>query len=118
MPLVLAPVVVQPGIYFQLLQSDVCGCLQFDLTQGDDYKTLRDQIVFLEDYISDFDEDTQREVVATICNGIMNDGDHLQVVCCLFAHVFCYMFYVYLLPFRLLCPLVIRVFVSFRSCVD
>lgn len=50
-----------------------------DFTQGDDYIQVRNQIVFLTDYISDFTEDVQRNVVGTICNGLMNDGDHLQV---------------------------------------
>lgn len=64
---------------FQLFLSGQCGCLGYNLESGDDYLTLRDQIVFLTSYISDFPADVQREVVATICNGVVNDGDHLQV---------------------------------------
>lgn len=63
----------------QLLESGKCGCLDYDLTQGDDYKSIMNSMVFVSGYIGDFSEDVQRSVVATLCNGIANDGDHLQV---------------------------------------
>lgn len=64
---------------YQILESKQCGCLGFDLTQGDDYVKVRNEMVFVTSYIEDFSADTQRRVVATLCNGVMNDGDHLQV---------------------------------------
>lgn len=57
----------------------MCGCLDFDLTQGDDYLTVLNTMAFLGDYIGDFPAETKRKVVASLCSGLMNDGDHLQV---------------------------------------
>lgn len=36
-------------------------------------------LAMIKQYIGDKDAETQRQVVAHICNGVMNDGDHLQV---------------------------------------
>lgn len=64
----------------QVLEAGTCGCLDSDLTSGDDYKEIMASMIFMDSYIGDFDEDTQRKVVASLCNGLSNDGDHLQVI--------------------------------------
>ena len=43
-------------------------------------------MVFVSDYIDGYSDDVQREVIATLCNGIANDGDHLQVKKTCFAY--------------------------------
>lgn len=63
----------------QVLASAQCGCLDYDLTQGDDYITVMNTMSFVPQYLADFDEDTQRRVVSALCSGLVNDGDHLQV---------------------------------------
>lgn len=62
----------------QLMSSGVCGCLDHDLTQGGDYKTIMDSLSFVEFYIGGYSEDIQRQVVEIICNGVVNYGDHSQ----------------------------------------
>ena len=62
-----------------MLKSGTCGCLDFDLKSGDDYETILPTMVFMESFIGDYDEDTQRAVIDTLCNDLSNDGDHLQV---------------------------------------
>lgn len=62
------------------MQSQQCGCLGYNLESGDDYLTISGAMVMVDDLTGDFDAHTQRQVVATLCNGIMNDGDHLQVL--------------------------------------
>lgn len=57
----------------------MCGCLDYDLTQGDDYLVLMSKIAFLPEYLADFSEDIKRKVVSKLCTGVTNDGDHLQV---------------------------------------
>lgn len=59
--------------------SQQCGCLGYNLESGDDYITVMDSMLMVSSYVGGFDADTQRQVVATLCSGIMNDGDHLQV---------------------------------------
>ncbi|CAM9523606.1 unnamed protein product [Laminaria digitata] len=71
----LADVDETPG---EVLQSGKCGCLDYDLTQGEDYINILNSMVFVSDYVEGYSADVQREVVATLCNGISNDGDHLQ----------------------------------------
>lgn len=63
----------------QILADGTCGCLGYDLSQGDDWKTIYNSMSFVSDYIGDFDDDTKRQVVAALCTGTVNDGDHLQV---------------------------------------
>ena len=63
----------------QLLSSGTCGCHGYDLTQGDDYKLVLPQIAYLEFYIGEFDEDIQRQVVETLCSGVVSLGDMDQV---------------------------------------
>ena len=63
----------------QVLQSGKCGCLDFDLTQGDDYILIMESMVFVSSYVDGYSDDVQRQIIATLCNGVANDGDHLQV---------------------------------------
>lgn len=63
----------------QVLSSGVCGCLGYDLTQGDEYEHIYNTMAELSNLIGDFDADVKRQVVAALCSTPMNDGDHLQV---------------------------------------
>lgn len=63
----------------QVLESGVCGCQGYDLTQGDDYKNIYVSMAFLDDYIGDASDDTKRRVVELLCSNTVNDGDQLQV---------------------------------------
>ena len=63
----------------QLMSSGACGCLGYDLTQGDDYKTILDLLCFAEFFIGTYGEDIQRQVVEILCSGVVNYGDHSQV---------------------------------------
>lgn len=51
----------------------------YDLTQGDDYKTIFETMAFMEEYVGHFGEDTKRAIVSILCSAVVNDGDHLQV---------------------------------------
>lgn len=61
------------------MSSGTCGCQGYDLTQGDDYKTVMGMLSYVEFYIGGFSEDIQRQVVEIICNGVTNFGEHSQV---------------------------------------
>lgn len=63
----------------QVFSTGVCGCLDYDLTQGDDYRQIYDRLSALRRYIHEFDEDTKRQVIEILCSATINDGDHLQV---------------------------------------
>lgn len=63
----------------QLLSSGTCGCQGYDLTQGDDYIEVMDNLGFVEYYIGDYSEDIQRQVVEILCSGVVNYGEQLQV---------------------------------------
>lgn len=63
----------------QILSSGQCGCLDYDLTQGDDYETVYNRLDMIDDVMPDASADTKRQVVAIICGTTVNDGDHLQV---------------------------------------
>lgn len=67
----------------QLYSTGTCGCIDYDLSQGDDYQTIYNSIVFLSDYVSgmNLDDDTKREITKAFCGMKVNDGDHLQVLC-------------------------------------
>lgn len=58
----------------------MCGCHGYDLTQGDDYLKIFETLVFMEELVGDSDEDTKRQVVATLCSSVTTDGDQLQVL--------------------------------------
>lgn len=63
----------------QLFASGQCGCLDYDLTQGDDYETVYNRLDMIDDVMGDASADTKRQVVELICGSAVNDGDHLQV---------------------------------------
>lgn len=56
-----------------------CGCLDYDLSQGDDYLFILDLLVFTGDALESLDADTKRKVVGMICDAPIAEGDHLQV---------------------------------------
>eukprot|EP00903_Cladosiphon_okamuranus_P016180 g14931.t1 len=62
----------------ELLASGQCGCLDYDLTQGDDFETVYNRLDLIDDLIGDYSDDIKRQVVAIICSTTVNDGDHLQ----------------------------------------
>lgn len=66
-------------LFAQLLASGQCGCLDYDLTQGDDYIEVYNRLDLIDDLIGDAPDDIKRQVVAIICSTTVNDGDHLQV---------------------------------------
>lgn len=76
----------------QVMQSGKCGCLDYDLTQGDDYLLIMGTMVFVSSYIDGYSADVQRQVIATLCSGIANDGDHLQVKRTSFACKYIYIY--------------------------
>lgn len=55
-----------------------CGCLDYDLTEGDDYIMLLESMLSKQ-LLDPFDADTKRTVVSMICDAPVNPGDHLQV---------------------------------------
>ncbi|CAM9789553.1 unnamed protein product, partial [Scytosiphon promiscuus] len=62
-----------------LFASGQCGCLGYDLTQGDDWKTIYyNSSLDFDAVISDFDDITKRDTVAAVCASTIFDGDHLQ----------------------------------------
>eukprot|EP00752_Nemacystus_decipiens_P008279 g7402.t1 len=62
-----------------LFSSGQCGCLEFDLTQGDDWQVIYyNSTVDFDDVIGDYDDETKRAVVAAVCASTIFDGDHLQ----------------------------------------
>lgn len=63
----------------QLVSRGQCGCLGYDLTQGDDYEILYESMMGLDGVIGSYDADTKRQVVAAVCNSTIAIGDHLQV---------------------------------------
>ncbi|CAM9241469.1 unnamed protein product [Ectocarpus sp. 12 AP-2014] len=63
----------------ELFSTGKCGCLGYDLSQGDDWKTIyTNSIVDFDAVIGDFDDDTKRQVLAALCVSTMFDGDHLH----------------------------------------
>lgn len=63
----------------QILSTGQCGCLGYDLTQGNDYQDIFDRLTMAESIIGDAADDVKREVTSIICGTPANDGDHLQV---------------------------------------
>lgn len=64
---------------FQVIDSGICGCLDYDLTHGDDYLTVMHSLESVEDTIGGFDADTQRQVVSLLCSGVMSYGENAEV---------------------------------------
>lgn len=109
----------------QLFASGQCGCLDYDLTQGDDYEAIYNALS-LDPVIGDESVDTKRKVVALICSSTSNDGDHLTVrsplICsaiqwqCLLSMIDG--FVVRAVAFDLgICPRVFRAPTAVKSCV-
>lgn len=61
------------------MSNGTCGCLGYDLTQGDDYQFLIPQLTSLEFLLGECSEDVKREVVELICSGVVALGDMDQV---------------------------------------
>lgn len=60
----------------------MCGCLGYDLSQGDDWETIYyNSTIDYDNVISEYDDDTKRAVVAAVCASTIHDGDHLTVSC-------------------------------------
>ncbi|CBN79225.1 TYRosinase family member (tyr-4) [Ectocarpus siliculosus] len=55
-----------------------CGCLGYNLTEGNDYERIYHTMSVIDDVIGDYDADTKRQVVEAICTTTLVDGDHLQ----------------------------------------
>ena len=64
----------------KIFATGVCGCQDYDLTQGDDYLKIFRTMAFMDEYMKDTDDDTKRELVSILCSSTINDGDHLQVI--------------------------------------
>lgn len=67
----------------------MCGCLGYDLFQGDDWQEIYyNSTINFDDVISEYDDDIKREVVAAVCSSTIHDGDHLTVSLfgCVCAH--------------------------------
>lgn len=64
----------------QVFEAGMCGCLGYDLFQGDDWQTIYyNSTINFDDVLSEYDDDTKREVVAAVCSSTIHDGDHLTV---------------------------------------
>lgn len=64
----------------QVYARGQCGCLGYDLTQGDDWKTIYyNSTGDFDSYISEYDDDTKRRVIAEICSSTTTNGEHLHV---------------------------------------
>lgn len=63
----------------QLFSSGTCGCLGFDLTQGDDYLAILNSMILVPQLLENFDARTQRWVVDRMCSSPLALGDHVQV---------------------------------------
>lgn len=61
----------------QLMESGQCGCLDYDLENGDDYLQIS-EVLGLRETLGDFDDNTHRRVIHTICTRTLSEGDHLQ----------------------------------------
>lgn len=64
------------------MSSGTCGCLDYDLKEGDDYLRIVHALAGVPELLDEFDSNIQRKVAAVICNGVSNFGDHLQVYKC------------------------------------
>ena len=62
----------------QLFSSGQCGCLEYDLTQGDDWQTIYYSQGF-DSIISEYDDDTKREVIKVVCGSTNFLGEHIGV---------------------------------------
>lgn len=69
------------GDVAQVYSSGKCGCLDYDLSQGDDWKTLYYNSTIAFDTVlgDDYDDETKREVIAAVCTSTSFLGDHSHV---------------------------------------
>lgn len=61
------------------MSSGICGCHGYDLTQGNDYKTVMALLAYAGFYIGSYSEEIQRQVVELICSGALSYGEQAQV---------------------------------------
>ena len=61
------------------MSTGTCGCLAYDLTQGDDYKTIMAELAYGDVLLGGFSDDIQRQIVEMICSGVLNYGEQGQV---------------------------------------
>ncbi|CAM9668790.1 unnamed protein product [Ascophyllum nodosum] len=63
-----------------VFSSGMCGCHGFDLTQGDDYKTISAALKLskLTPDFDDLEEDVQREIVSILCSSVLGLGEQTQ----------------------------------------
>eukprot|EP00752_Nemacystus_decipiens_P005412 g4907.t1 len=62
-----------------VFSSGACGCLGYDLVQGDDWRAIyynTNSPIDFDAVLSDYDDDTKRAVVAAVCSSTIHDGDH------------------------------------------
>jgi len=65
----------------QLFSSGQCGCLDYDLTEGDDWLTIYDSQGF-DDIIPEYDNSTKRAVIRAVCGSTNFLGEHIGVSAC------------------------------------
>lgn len=71
--------------FAQLFDAGKCGCLDYNLEEGDDYRVILNMLGLLQEDLDkpgalpDFDSETQRKVAKSICTRPLSEGDHLQV---------------------------------------
>lgn len=69
----------------QLFDAGKCGCLDYDLEEGDDYQVILNLLGLLQEELGKpgalpgFDPEIQRKVAKSICTRPLSEGDHLQV---------------------------------------
>ena len=61
------------------MSSGTCGCQGYDLTQGDDYKIIMDQLSYAEFFLGSHSEDVQRRVIELICSRAVVMGEQNMV---------------------------------------
>lgn len=70
----------------QVFSSGRCGCLGYDLKQGDDWqKIYYNSTMEFDDIIGEHDDDTKRLVVEAVCESTIYFGDHIHVCVHLFV---------------------------------
>ncbi|CAM9863802.1 unnamed protein product [Pylaiella littoralis] len=63
----------------EVFSSGHCGCLGYDLKQGDDWKTIyHNSTMDFDSAIGKFDDDTKRSVVEAVCESTIYFGDHIH----------------------------------------
>ncbi|CAN0043472.1 unnamed protein product [Pylaiella littoralis] len=61
------------------MSSGQCGCLGYDLTQGDDWRTVyNNSWTDFEGAVGEYDDETKRAVVEAVCESTIFFGDHIH----------------------------------------